>query len=121
FMIVETCLEREKNEMATKNGKRASNGNSGHAARIELGYALSSEEHTPNALVRAAQRAQAAGFTFALISDHYHPWVDQQGESAFAWSVLGAIASTTQTLRMGTGVTCPLVRYHPALIAQAAA
>jgi coenzyme F420-dependent glucose-6-phosphate dehydrogenase len=87
----------------------------------EIGYALSSEEHEPNDLVRYARRAEEAGFTFALISDHFHPWIDRQGHSPFAWSVIGAIAHATQRLRLGTGVTCPLIRYHPAIIAQAAA
>ncbi len=87
----------------------------------EIGYALSSEEHGPKELVSYAQRAEQVGFTFALISDHYHPWIDKQGQSPFAWSVLGAIAQTTERLRVGTGVTCPTTRYHPAIIAQAAA
>ncbi len=87
----------------------------------ELGYALSSEEHRANDLVRYAQRAEQVGFSFALISDHFHPWLDKQGNSPFAWSVLGAIAHATKTLRVGTGVTCPTHRYHPAIIAQAAA
>lgn len=89
--------------------------------RVELGYALSSEEHRPNDLVRYARRAEQVGFTFALISDHYHPWVDQQGQSSFVWSVLGGIAGATERLRIGTGVTCPTIRIHPAIIAQAAA
>lgn len=87
----------------------------------EFGYALSSEEHAPNDLVRHAQRAEAAGFSFAAISDHFHPWVDQQGHAPFVWSVLGAISHATSTLKLGTGVTCPTVRIHPAIIAQAAA
>src|SRR5215211_6587417 len=87
----------------------------------ELGYALSSEEHGPLELVRNAARAEQAGFTFALISDHFHPWIDKQGESAFVWSVIGAIAQATERLQLGTGVTCPLIRTHPAVIAQAAA
>lgn len=87
----------------------------------EFGYALSSEEHAPNDLVRYAQQAEAAGFSFAAISDHFHPWVDQQGHAPFVWSVLGAIAHATSTLKLGTGVTCPTVRIHPAIIAQAAA
>ena len=87
----------------------------------EFGYALSSEEHAPNDLVRYAKRAEDVGFTFAAISDHYHPWVDQQGHAPFVWSVLGAIANATTTLNLGTGVTCPTVRIHPAIIAQAAA
>jgi coenzyme F420-dependent glucose-6-phosphate dehydrogenase len=87
----------------------------------EFGYALSSEEHSPNDLVRYARRAEEAGFTFALISDHYHPWTDRQGHSPFVWSVIGGIAEATERLRLGTGVTCPTIRTHPAIIAQAAA
>jgi len=87
----------------------------------EFGYALSSEEHTPNDLVRYAKRAEDTGFDFAAISDHFHPWVDQQGQAPFVWSVIGAISAATSTLRLGTGVTCPTVRIHPAIIAQAAA
>jgi coenzyme F420-dependent glucose-6-phosphate dehydrogenase len=88
---------------------------------VEIGYALSCEEHPPNDLIRYARRAEETGFTFALISDHYHPWVDRQGQSPFVWSVIGGIAQTTQHLRLGTGVTCPTMRIHPAIIAQAAA
>lgn len=88
---------------------------------MELGYALSSEEHPPNDLVRHARRAEEIGFTFALISDHYHPWIDRQGHSPFVWCTIGGIAQATHHLRLGTGVTCPLLRLHPALVAQAAA
>src|SRR5256885_13869764 len=88
---------------------------------MDIGYSLSSEEHSPTDLVRLAVRAEEAGFRFALISDHYHPWVPRQGHSAFVWSVIGAIAQTTGRLRLGTGVTCPTMRIHPAIIAQAAA
>jgi coenzyme F420-dependent glucose-6-phosphate dehydrogenase len=88
---------------------------------VELGYALSSEEHTPDGLVANARAAERAGFGFALISDHYHPWVDAQGHSAFVWSVIGAISQATERLRIGTGVTCPMIRIHPAIVAQAAA
>ena len=66
----------------------------------ELGYALSSEEHRPNDLVRWAVRAEDAGFSFALISDHYHPWTDRQGESPFVWAVIGGIAQATERLRL---------------------
>jgi coenzyme F420-dependent glucose-6-phosphate dehydrogenase len=90
-------------------------------ANARLGYALSSEEHTPNDLVRHACMAEEAGFTFALISDHFHPWIDAQGQSPFVWSVIGAIAQATERLEVGTGVTCPTIRIHPAIIAQAAA
>jgi G6PDH family F420-dependent oxidoreductase len=88
---------------------------------VELGYALSSEEHSPADLVRHARAAEEAGFGFALISDHIHPWVDAQGHSGFVWSVIGSIAQATQKLRLGTGVTCPLIRIHPAIVAHAAA
>lgn len=87
----------------------------------ELGYALSSEEHPPSKLVSLARSAEEVGFTFALISDHFHPWLDRQGNSPFVWTVIGAIAHATARLRLGTGVTCPTVRYHPAIVAQAAA
>src|SRR5688572_22564219 len=86
-----------------------------------LGYAMSSEEHRPLDLVRHARLAEEAGFPFALISDHYHPWVDKQGQAPFVWGVLGGIAGATTRLRVGTGVTCPTFRIHPAIIAQAAA
>lgn len=87
----------------------------------QFGYALSSEEHPPNDLVKYAQLAERSGFTFALISDHYHPWIGEQGHSPFVWSVIGAIAQATDALCLGTGVTCPIIRTHPAIIAQAAA
>jgi len=87
----------------------------------ELGFALSSEDHPPNELVRQAVLAERAGFTFLLISDHYHPWVDAQGHSPFVWSTLGGIAQATEKIRVGTGVTCPTMRIHPAIVAQAAA
>jgi len=87
----------------------------------EIGYALSSEEHRPGDLVRFAAAAEASGFRFALISDHFHPWTDAQGQSPFVWAVLGGIARATERLRVGTGVTCPSARIHPAIIAHAAA
>jgi G6PDH family F420-dependent oxidoreductase len=88
---------------------------------IEIGYKLCSEEHGPLDLIAYAKRAEEVGFNFAMISDHYHPWTDRQGESPFVWSVLGALAHATERLRIGTGVTCPTIRIHPAIIAQAAA
>ncbi len=69
---------------------------------FEVGYALSSEEQAPNELVSCARRAEEAGFTFALISDHYHPWINQQGQSPFVWSDIGGIAHATTTLHLGT-------------------
>jgi G6PDH family F420-dependent oxidoreductase len=88
---------------------------------VEVGYKLCSEEHGPDELVGYARRAEEAGFTFAMISDHYHPWTDNQGNSPFVWSVIGGAAQVTERLRIGTGVTCPTIRIHPAIIAQAAA
>ncbi|MGH8978729.1 MAG: TIGR03557 family F420-dependent LLM class oxidoreductase [Acidimicrobiia bacterium] len=88
---------------------------------MELGVAFSSEELGPNEIVRAAAAAEQSGFTTAWVSDHFHPWIDAQGESPFVWSVLGGIAEATESLRVGTGVTCPIMRIHPAVLAQAAA
>ena len=87
----------------------------------EYGYHLSAEEHAPLDLVRNAKRAEEEGFGYALVSDHFHPWLDQQGHSGFVWSVIGGIAVSTERLELGTGVTCPLIRTHPAIIAHAAA
>jgi coenzyme F420-dependent glucose-6-phosphate dehydrogenase len=88
---------------------------------MEIGYKLSSEEQSPLGLVEHAQRAEESGFSFALISDHFHPWIDRQGQSPFVWSVIGAIARATSRLSLGTAVTCPSFRIHPAIVAQAAA
>jgi len=88
---------------------------------VELGYALSSEKHDAKTLVRNAQKAEEAGFSFAMVSDHYHPWLDLRGQSPFVWSVIGGISQVTSKLRLGTGVTCPTMRIHPAIIAQASA
>jgi G6PDH family F420-dependent oxidoreductase len=86
-----------------------------------LGYKLMSEELGPRDLVTCAVRAEEAGFAFASISDHFFPWLEEQGHSPFAWSVLGSIATATERLELVTGVTCPTLRYHPAVVAQAAA
>ena len=87
----------------------------------QYGYKLMTEEHGPKALVTNVQRAEGAGFDFCSISDHFHPWLESQGHAPFAWSVLGAIAHATSTIGITTGLTCPILRYHPAIIAQAAA
>jgi G6PDH family F420-dependent oxidoreductase len=86
----------------------------------EIGYFLSSEEHGPHALLDQAKLAEQAGLRAVWISDHYHPWLDSQGQSAFVWSVIGGIGATTE-LRVTTAVTCPTMRIHPAVLAQAAA
>jgi len=88
---------------------------------IELGYTLACEEHGPRELVAYARRAEETGFAFAMASDHYHPWTDRQGHSPYVWSVIGGVAAVTERLRVGTAVTCPTVRQHPAIVAQAAA
>jgi G6PDH family F420-dependent oxidoreductase len=85
-----------------------------------FGYFLSSEEHAPGELVRQARLAEQAGFEALWISDHFHPWLDEQGQASFVWSVIGAISQAT-SLPVGTAVTCPLVRTPPAIVAQAAA
>ncbi|MFE6222500.1 LLM class F420-dependent oxidoreductase [Streptomyces sp. NPDC057854] len=86
----------------------------------EFGYFLSCEEFRPGELVEQARMAEDAGFRSLWISDHFHPWNDEQGESPFVWSVIGALSQAT-TLPVATAVTCPTVRMHPALVAQAAA
>jgi G6PDH family F420-dependent oxidoreductase len=86
-----------------------------------IGYSLSCEEFDAPTLVAQAARAERAGFAFAGISDHFHPWTDRQGESPFVWGVIGAIAERTEQLELLTGVTCPSGHIHPAIIAQAAA
>ncbi len=86
-----------------------------------IGYTLSSEERGPNTLVENAVRAEEVGFGYALISDHFHPWTSTQGNSPFVWSTLGGVAEATDSLELGTGVTCPTVRMHPTTVAHASA
>lgn len=88
---------------------------------MELGYHLSSEEHGARALIQHAALAEQRGFRYATISDHFHPWLPEQGESPFVWGVLGALAGATDGLHLTTAVTCPTVRMHPAIVAHAAA
>jgi G6PDH family F420-dependent oxidoreductase len=87
---------------------------------MRIGYFLSSEEYSPAELIEQARGAERAGFTGLWISDHYHPWVDAQGQSAFVWSTIGALSQVC-ALPITTAVTCPTVRIHPAVIAQAVA
>lgn len=86
-----------------------------------FGLTLSSEEHGPKKLVEVAVAAEAAGFDFVSISDHFHPWTTTQGHSPFVWSVLGALSEATESIDVVVGVTCPTMRTHPAIIAQAVA
>src|SRR5881628_3972702 len=86
-----------------------------------IGYTMMCEQAGPKQLVRDVALAEEAGFDFAVISDHYFPWLDSQGHSPYAWSVLGAAAQATRHIPLMTYVTCPSRRYHPAVVAQKAA
>lgn len=88
---------------------------------MRIGYKLIAENYGPNEIVRQAVEAEGAGFDFVEVSDHFHPWLSEHQHSGFAWSMLAAIAARTTTLGLATGVTCPHTRYHPAIVAQAAA
>lgn len=91
------------------------------ASSPTIGFTLSSEEHTGKDLVRYGVAGVEHGFRDLIISDHYHPWNGEQGNSPFVWSILGGLATAAPDARLGTGVTCPTVRIHPAVLAQAAA
>jgi G6PDH family F420-dependent oxidoreductase len=86
----------------------------------KIGYFLSCEQFGPKELVEQAKRAEAAGFEALWVSDHFHPWNDEQGQSPFVWGVIGAVSEAT-SLPVTTAVTCPTIRIHPAIIAQASA
>src|SRR4029453_14234845 len=88
---------------------------------VQIGFKLCSEERDPAGLVDDARRAEEAGFNFAAISDHFHPWIHAQGQSPFVWTTLGGIAAATERLLVGTAAPSPTTRTPPAIIAQAAA
>lgn len=88
---------------------------------VSIGYTMMCEQSPPDLLVRDIQRAEDAGFDFSVISDHFNPWLDEQGHSGYAWSILGAASQVTSRIPLMTYVTCPLIRYHPAVVAQKAA
>ncbi|NED55913.1 LLM class flavin-dependent oxidoreductase, partial [Micromonospora aurantiaca] len=88
---------------------------------MEFGYSLLCEQTPPKQLVTDGIEAEEAGFDYVTISDHYFPWLEEQGHSAYAWSVLGALAHATRRVPLMTLVTCPTMRYHPAVVAQKAA
>jgi G6PDH family F420-dependent oxidoreductase len=88
---------------------------------MKIGYTMMCEQSGPNELVRDLVLAEEAGFDYSVISDHYFPWLDEQGHSPYAWSVLGAAAQATSTIPLMTYVTCPTLRYHPVVVAQKAA
>ena len=86
-----------------------------------FGYTLMTEQSGPRDLVRYAVAAERVGFDFEVSSDHYSPWLTEQGHAPYAWSVLGAVAHATERVELMTYVTCPTIRYHPAVVAQKAA
>ena len=86
-----------------------------------FGYTLMTEQSGPKDLVDFAVRAEGVGFEFEVMSDHYFPWLSAQGHAPYAWSVLGAVAHATERVDLMTYVTCPTLRYHPAVVAQKAA
>src|SRR5690242_3649292 len=88
---------------------------------VQIGYTMMTEQAGPRDLVEHVVGAEEAGFDFSVTSDHYFPWLRTQGHSSYAWSVLGAAAQATSRIPLMTYVTCPLVRYHPAVVAQKAA
>jgi G6PDH family F420-dependent oxidoreductase len=88
---------------------------------VRIGYTLMTEQAGPRELVRHAVAAEQAGFDFEVSSDHYFPWLDAQGHAPYAWSVLGAVSQVTERVDLMTYVTCPTMRYHPAVVAQKAA
>jgi coenzyme F420-dependent glucose-6-phosphate dehydrogenase len=88
---------------------------------MKFGLTLSSEEHEPARLLEIAQLAEETGFDFVSISDHFHPWLEDQGHSPFVWTMLGALAERTERIGIAVGVTCPIMRIHPAILAQATA
>src|SRR5579859_3049125 len=87
----------------------------------KFGYTMMTEQSRPDQLVRDLQAAERAGFDFSVCSDHFQPWLDEQGHSGYAWSILGAAAQATERIELMTYVTCPILRYHPAVVAQKAA
>ncbi|MGI5192442.1 LLM class F420-dependent oxidoreductase [Streptomyces sp. CA-288835] len=88
---------------------------------VRIGYTMMTEQTGPRELVRDVVAAEQAGFDFSVTSDHYFPWLEEQGHAPYAWSVLGAAAQATSTIPLMTYVTCPTTRYHPAVVAQKAA
>ncbi|HEY2770886.1 MAG TPA: TIGR03557 family F420-dependent LLM class oxidoreductase [Solirubrobacteraceae bacterium] len=87
----------------------------------DFGYTMMTEQSRPDRLIRDLQQAEQVGFDFSVTSDHYQPWLESQGHSGYAWSILGAAAQATERIGLMTYVTCPILRYHPAVVAQKAA
>src|ERR1700709_1886296 len=91
------------------------------SAGTRYGYTLMTEQSGPREIVRYAAAGEQAGFDFEVMSDHYFPWLVEQGHAAYAWSMLGAVTQVTESVELMTYVTCPIMRYHPAVVAQKAA
>src|ERR687890_2012041 len=87
----------------------------------QFGYTMMTEQSSPDQLVRDVRSAEEAGFDFSVLSDHYQPWLEEQGHSGYARSILGAAAQATERIPLMSYVTCPIIRYHPAVVAQKAA
>jgi G6PDH family F420-dependent oxidoreductase len=87
----------------------------------KFGYTMMTEQSRPDQLVRDVCLAEECGFDFSVCSDHFQPWLEEQGHSGYAWSILGAAAQATERIPLMTYVTCPILRYHPAIVAQKAA
>src|SRR5262249_48079709 len=103
-------------------GRRHASPDDGYGAGMTgYGYTLMTEQSGPRELVGHAAGGERAGFDFEVISDHYFPWLDAMGHSSYAWSVLGAVSQMTSRVELMTYVTCPIMRYHPAVVAQKAA
>src|ERR1700738_5270900 len=87
----------------------------------KFGYTMMTEQAAPDQLIRDLQHAERVGFDFSVTSDHFQPWLEEQGHSGYAWAILGAAAQATERIGLMTYVTCPTMRYHPAIVAQKAA
>jgi G6PDH family F420-dependent oxidoreductase len=88
---------------------------------VKIGYTLSTEEQEPKELIATAVLAEEKRFDFLGVSDHFHPWTPTQGQSPFSWSVIAAVGQATSSIKVLSEVVCPIMRYHPAIVAQAAA
>lgn len=108
-------------DIADGGGVRAGWGDGYSPGMTSYGYTLLCEQAPPDQLVADAAHADEAGFDFAAVSDHFYPWLPEQGHSPYAWSVLGAVAQATRRMALMSFVTCPIRRYHPAVVAQKAA
>lgn len=115
-----SCLDSRTIQQTGKQAENTSHENGRRQAMLQLGWKAGTEQYAPDELLDYAIAAEEASFDFIAASDHFHPW-SEQGHACFVWTWLGAVAARTKTISLGTSVTCPTLRYHPAVIAQAAA